>query len=342
MARKTVYNNLTTPELIAQISEDNKELLNGFIEYLKSLDRSTNTIDSYINDLHIMFCWNIQNNKNKFFIDFAKRDIIKYQNYLIHDLKHSSNRVRRLKSALSSMSNYILRVLDEDYPDFKNIVNMIPAPDKVAVREKTILEESQVDYLLTYLVGKEKYQQACVLALALASGARKSELLRFKVNYFDDSNIIYGSLYRTPEKIKTKGRTSKGKLLTKYTLVNRFKPYFDLWMEQRNELGIESDMLFVTKRNDKWVSSTVTTLNSYAETFSKILGCDYYFHACRHFWTTYLSESGLPPEVIKKISGWESVDMVSLYTDTLIDDELGKYFNEDGIVAQETKSINEL
>jgi len=50
----------------------------------------------------------------------------------------------------------------------------------------------------------------------------------------------------------------------------------------------------------------------------------------------------LPPEVIKKISGWESLDMVSLYTDTDIDDELGKYFNEDGIKRAETKSLSEL
>ena len=55
-----------------------------------------------------------------------------------------------------------------------------------------------------------------------------------------------------------------------------------------------------------------------------------------------LSEAGLPPEVIKKISGWESLDMVSLYTDTDIDDELGKYFNEDGIKRAETKSLSEL
>ena len=51
---------------------------------------------------------------------------------------------------------------------------------------------------------KEKYQQACALALALASGSRKSELLGSQY-YFSDENIIFGSLYRTPEKLKPKG-----------------------------------------------------------------------------------------------------------------------------------------
>src|SRR5690606_40035438 len=252
------------------------------------------------------------------------------------------NRVRRLKAAISSMSNFIESMMDDIYPDFKNIVNKIPSPSKVEVREKTVLTEEQVQNLLQYLVDNKKYQQACVLALALASGARKSELLRFKVSYFTDDNIIFGSLYKTPEKIKTKGRSSKGKPLYKYTLVKRFKPYFDLWMKQREELGISGDELFWNYRNGVWKPATITLLNSYALTFSKLLGMIFFFHSCRHFWTTYLSESGLPPEVIKKISGWESLDMVSLYTDTDIDDELGKYFNEDGIKQAETKSLSEL
>jgi integrase len=342
MPRKTIYNNLTNEVLISKISKENKDLMNEFINYLRSIDKSTNTINSYINDLHICFCWNLENNDNKFFIEFTKRDIMKYQNYLIHDLNHSPNRVRRLKSALSSMSNFIEAVLDDEYPKFRNIINKIPAPDKVEVREKTVMEEEQVQYLLDYLVEHKKYQQSCALALALSSGARKSELLRFKVSYFSDDNIIYGSLYKTPEKIKTKGRSSKGKLLVKYTLVKKFKPYFDLWMKEREELGITGEELFWNKRNGVWKPADVSVLNSYAITFSNILGCDFYFHSCRHWWTTYLAESGIPAEVIKKISGWESVQMVSLYTDSSVDNEIGKYFSEDGIKAQEKKSLSDL
>lgn len=342
MARKTVRNELTSPELIFQISEENTSLMEEFLQYLHSIDRSKNTIESYTNDLHIFFCWNLQHNKNKFFINLSKRDVMRYQNYLLNDLQHSSNRVRRLKATLSSMSNFIEAVLDEEFSDFKNIINKIPAPDNSPVREKTVMTEEQVQYLLDNLIENKKYQHACVLALALASGARKSELLRFKVDYFNDENIIFGSLYKTPEKIKTKGRSSRGKMLTKFTLVNRFKPYFDLWMKERNELGITGEEIFQNYRKGQWNPATVTLLDSYALTFSKILGIDFYWHSCRHFWTTYLSESGLPPQVIKEISGWENLDMVSLYTDTSIEDELEKYFNEDGIKQVEGKTLNEL
>lgn len=342
MARTTIYNKITTPELLAQVSDENKELVNEYFDYLRSVDRSVNTIAGYKNDIDIFMVWNLQHNKNKFFIDVNKRDIMRYQNYLIHDLKHSPKRVRRLKSCLSSVANFVEAMMDEEYPNFRNIINKIPSPDDVAVRTKTILTEENNQFLLNNLVENKKYQHACVLALALASGARKSELPRFNVSYFTDEHIIYGSLYKTPEKIKTKGKSSRGKLLYKYTLVNKFKPYFDLWMQERESLGITCDDLFVSRRNGQWITMTTDTLNSYAQTFSKILGFDFYFHSCRHFWTTYLAEAGIPAEIIRQLSGWESVDMVTLYNDSEIDSELGKYFDADGIKKVEKTSLNEL
>lgn len=195
---------------------------------------------------------------------------------------------------------------------------------------------------MDYLVSKKKYQQACVVALAVASGARKSELLRFKVSHFNEENIIYNSLYKTPEKIKTKGRGSKGKLLVKYVIASRFKPYFDLWMSQRKELGIEGEELFWNKRNDVWNPMQISTLNSYAMTFSTILGIDFYFHSNRHFFTTALCKANIPADVIKDIVGWESTNMVSVYNDTEIDEELGKYFDADGIKKIDQKTLSDL
>ena len=45
---------------------------------------------------------------------------------------------------MSSLSNFIVRILDEDYPDFKNIINNIEAPQKNVVREKTIISEDEL------------------------------------------------------------------------------------------------------------------------------------------------------------------------------------------------------
>ena len=149
------------------------------------------------------------------------------------------------------MSNFITDILDEEekYQDFKKTINRVESPVKEAVREKTILSDEQVDFLLDTLVEKKKYQAACAVALAIFSGARKSELTRFKVEYFNEENIIFDALYKTSEKIKTKGR-GKGKFIYKYVLLD-FKKYFDLWMAERERLGIDSEWLLVSKVTDK-------------------------------------------------------------------------------------------
>ena len=342
MGRKTVYNSIVSTELYGQVSKENKELLSEFLEYLRSTDKSPQTISQYENDVKIFFVWNLQANGNKFFVDIGKRDVMKYQNYMLNELKQSSNRIRRLKATISSMSNFIESMMDDLYPTFRNIINKVPAPAKEPVREKTVLTDEQVQKLLDYLVEKKKYQQACALALAVASGARKAELLRFKVSYFVDENIKYGALYKTPETIKTKGRGSRGKMLYKYVLVNKFKPYFELWMKERKELGIEGEELFWTKSKDVWSPVDISTLDSWAMSFSKILDVDFYFHSLRHFFTTELAKNNIPADVIKNIVGWESVEMVSIYNDSNVDDELSKYFDENGVKNIEKKSIADL
>ena len=65
MGRGTVYNNITSPELVEQISQENKDLMNDFLEYLQSIDRAATTIKVYRNNLEIFFVWNLQNNNNK-------------------------------------------------------------------------------------------------------------------------------------------------------------------------------------------------------------------------------------------------------------------------------------
>jgi integrase len=342
MGRSTVYNNITTPELIEQILEENKELYKDFLAYLSSVDRSVKTIKSYESDLEIFFVWNLQYNKNKDFIDITKREFAKFQNHALNTWDWSPNRIRRVKSTLSSLSNYIENILDEEpkYKGYRSIIKKIENPVKETVREKTVLTDEQVGSLLDTLIEQKQYQQACIVALAAMSGARKSELLRFKVDFFSDENIVFDSLYKTP-KISTKGRGKNGKLLNKYVLLD-FKKYFDLWMEERDELGIDSEWLFVTKQNSEWKQMKISTLNSWAITFSKILNVDFYFHSLRHQLCTRLHKLSLPQDIIQEYFGWDSAEMLKIYNDMDLSEEFGKYFTKDGIIEGTVGNINDI
>ncbi len=343
LGRKTVYNNITTPELLEQILPDNRQLGDDFIEYLQSIDRSPNTIEQYKSDLKIFWVWNLQNNNNKPFVKITKREFARFQNHCLNEWGWSSNRIRRVKSVISSMSNFIENILDEEeeFEGYRAIIRKIESPVKEEVREKTVFEPEELQSLLSHLVNQKKYMQACILALAMYSGRRKAELPRFKVSYFDDKNVIFGSLYKTPEKVKTKGRGSRGKMLDLYVLKKEFDPYLKLWLDYRKENNIESEWLFPSSTNPN-ESIKPETLDNWVDTYTRFLGKTFYWHSLRHLYTTQLLKKNLPSSVVQEIIGWDSADMVNLYNDTSTEETLAMYFDENGIKDVKPNSLTNI
>lgn len=342
--RTTVYNNISSPEKLSLVNKENIQLEKDFLEYLSSIDRSKTTIDAYAADLRIFWVWCLENCNNKFFVELSKRDIIKFQNHCLNEWSWSSSRVRRVKSTLSSLSNYIETILDDEFEGYRPIIRKIESPQQSAAREKTVFEKEQLQELLDNLIEDKQYDKACMLALAMYSGRRKSELPRMKVSYFTDENIIYGSLYKTPETVTTKGRGSKGKQLIIYTLAKPFKKYLDLWLQYRKEHNITSEWLIPSKENGVYVDKQISTstMDSWAETFTRFLGVPFYWHSIRHFFVTELSRSGLPDDVIQMITGWSNISMVQVYKDFSADEQFEKYFVGGEIVKQEEKSLADI
>lgn len=343
--RSTVYNSITSPEKLAQVNPENMELENDFLDYLLSIDRSIGTIKQYKANLHVFWCWNLEYNKNKFFVELTKREISKFQSHAINTWKWSPKRIRTVKATISSLSNFIENILDDEYEDYRPIVRKIESPANEAVRVKSIFQMDDLQPLLDQLVEKKEYMKACVLALAMYSGKRKAELTRFKVSYFDENNLICdGALYKTPEKMVTKGRGQRGKLLDVYTLAKPFKPYLDMWLNERDRLGIKTDWLFPKYKDGEWLDEHIDTslLDSFARTFSNMLNKPMYFHSLRHAFTTYLLEQNLPENVVQMIQGWSSSDMVRIYDDRSGDSQLEKFFGADGIKQIDQKNLCDL
>ena len=186
--------------------------------------------------------------------------------------------------------------------------------------------------------------KACFISLAVNSGRRKAELPRFKASWFCDDNVIFGSLYKTPELVKTKGRGSRGKALTLYTFKKEFDPYLSLWLEERNRLGITSDWLFPRKIGNQYLDEPVTieAIDGWCDEFSEVVHKPFYMHSLRHYWTTQALKSSLPSNVVQELCGWSSADMVSLYDDSTAEDMFAKYFDENGIKQVEQKSLSDL
>ena len=336
-------NSITSPELLAQVNGNNRELKKEFLNYLKAINRSEGTIRQYGSDLDIFFCWVLQNAGNKDFNKITKRDIIAFQGWLINDNKNSPARVRRLKATISSLSNFCENILsdeEEDYASFRSIVRKIENPPLQPVREKTVWEEEELEELLRKLTDSGEFEKACMLALGVYSGRRKSELCRFRVSDFHEDKLVCGGALYKSDPIRTKGR-GDGKIIPCYTLAKKFQPYLDNWLKEREEKKIESEWLF-PDQNDPNGQIAISTLNSWANVFSRMSGRDFYWHSLRHAFTTSLAKAGIPDGVIQSIVNWESADMVRLYKDIDADEEIGMYFQDGEIRAPERKTLGDL
>ena len=316
MARSTFKKKITTDESLQNINPKNKKLQELF---LKDKDRkcSEATIKGYSSDLNIFFCWVEQFCDNKYYPEIKKFEISDFFSYCVNELQWNGKRFARMRSVLSNLSEIVIKYFDEEYPTFRNVINSIIEPiPKEPVRKKTVVTEEELQSLLDYLFETERFTEACLLALAVYSGARITELTLFRKDDIDEQNTAFGGLFlETKNEIRTKGFGKRGKLIHKYILKEPFLPYFRKYMEKRQEIvektGMDSEYLFLQKTGK---AAKVSTFNCWIEKWSDYLGKDLYFHAWRHMFVTTLVKQGVSKDIIMAIVGWSS-DMVEIYTD---------------------------
>ncbi len=105
--RTIVYNEITSEVKLTQVNPDNIQLEEDFLEYLESVDRSQGTISQYKANLHIFWCWNLEYNKNKFFVELTKRELVKFQNHTINEWGWSPSRIKTVMTLNNKMKTWL-------------------------------------------------------------------------------------------------------------------------------------------------------------------------------------------------------------------------------------------
>lgn len=334
MPRDTVKKIITNEELVSQINPKNMRLVDRFLKNFGTR-RSPLSVKVYRSNFTIFFCWNLENNDNKFFVDIRKLEFMDFFDYASTELEWSPNRYAQMWSSLNSLSSFVENYLDDDYPDFRNQVRKIEKAPHNTVRKKTILTSEQVENLLNYLLNDlHNPQEACLLALLAFSGLRISEAFEFTTESIDLENTSYEGLFlETTEEIKTKGRGKDGKMIHKYILKEPFVPYYTAWLGERERLAKEFDIthdkLFLKLDGSPAI---VTTARSWIRKWEKYLTeleptneerkkVVFYPHCMRHWFCTYLSKKDIPQELIVELFGWSSSEMYQIYNDMTAKDK---------------------
>ena len=267
--------------------------------------------------------------------------------YCVTELHWHSNRYCQCHSALSSFSTWIENMYDDKYPNFRNLLPKIEKPVKSTIRVKSVFTEDEMNQLMRYLGENNRIQEPCLLALMIASGARASELGRFKISIIDEDNTAFEGLFlETTEQMRVKGRGVDGKHIERYIIKDVFLPYYHKWLPLREQImkntNQEHDSIFITKYG---TPANVAAFRGWTEhwdnytynTFSK----HFYLHMCRHYWCSYLLKIGLEKELVQDMQKWSSDSLVDLYNDNTAKDRKWKGLDKLKIALEQDKNIIE-
>jgi len=288
--------------------EKNDKLLDSFLVSLAASNDSDCTIRSYRTSIEQFF--DMYGDRDFLDVDYA--DAEDFKAFLYKNNK-SPNTIGLRLAALRSFSRYVRRRVRKTRPDFENVFSDVDLPAKKNVRPKVIWEDEELITLIHKLNDKKLYTDACLLALDLYSGRRRTELRSLCVEDFaDDRLICNGKLYQTRE-IKTKGRNG-GKYLKCYVHAD-VKPYIQKYM---TELGIKEGALF-PDLND-------SDMGTIAKRIDRLADKHFHWHAGRHTFTTALYNQGVPEDVIVDMVGWSSREMLKIYNDTTKEQKINRFF----------------
>lgn len=268
--RGRVYNRIFNEEEWSEVNNENKNIMEDYLEEYQQRKKKPSTISQYKNDLRIIFIYIKRKLGNKCIFELNKKDFRRMNLWMTEELKQSNARANRLMSAVRSLLTYCED--DDDYDYDNNIAKKVKGLPKEEVREIYFLTNEQVEKLKNELIKREEYAKALLICLAYDSAGRRNELYQVKKHGFlenNATNIVMGK---------------RGK---KFPLV-----YFDwtlecakLYFEQRGE--DEFDSLWVSGKNIKKEVSYSTLYEWFvdiADLLKEIEGVDIPFnpHSIRH------------------------------------------------------------
>ena len=272
--RGRVYNRIFSEDEWKLVKEDNKLMIEDFLEEYRQRKIKDSTIKQYYNDLRIVMIYIYRKLGNKPITELNKKDFRRFSLYLSETLQVSNARANRLMSAVRSLLTYIED--DDDYDYDNNIAKKVRGLPKEAVRtneDDFFLTFDQVMRLREELIKRDRLQDAVLLMIMFDSAARRNEAYQIQKHGLLEGN-------RTNVVIGKRGK--------QYAPVyfNDTKDLIAKYLEQRGEDNIDS--LWIVGKGENKRPVTYSALYDRVVSMSKVLSeiegrqIAFFPHSLRH------------------------------------------------------------
>lgn len=272
--RGKVYNNIFNEEDWNKVNEENKLMIEDFLEEYRQRKIKDSTLKQYYNDLRIVMLYILRKLKNKPITELNKKDFRRFSLYLSEELQVSNARANRLMSAVRSLLTYIED--DDDYEYDNNIAKKVKGLPKDPVRtneDDFFLSFDQVMALRKELIKLNRLQDAVLLMVMFDSAARRNEAFQITKHGLIESN-------RANEVIGKRGKKYKPVYL------NDTKELIKQYLEERGEDEIDS--LWIMGKGDYKKPVQYGALYDRVVSMSKVLSemegkqIEFFPHSLRH------------------------------------------------------------
>lgn len=269
-----------------------QEVVN-FLTYLnKELNFSSNTINSYRQDLAAFFCF-LKKNKIDY-LQINRYNIRAFLKYL-DELKLKNSTIARRISAIRSFYNYLVN----NGKIANNIFNNIHNP-KIEKKLPNYLSYDEMDQLLKHIDLNTPLgiRNRLLVEMLYATGCRVSELINIRKNDIDFQN----------KTIRIMGKGKKERIVY-------YGDYAEIYLQKylASNYSQNNKYLFL---NDKHAKMNVQDVEAIIRKLVSDLSLKTHVtpHTLRHTFATHLLNNGADIKTVQELLGHSSLNTTGIYT----------------------------
>lgn len=272
--RGKVYNRIFNKAEWEKVNEENKLMIEDFLEEYRQRKIKDSTIKQYYNDLRIVMIYILRKLKNRPIIELNKKDFRRFSIFLSDELGLSNARSNRMMSAVRSLLTYIED--DDDYEYDNNVAKKVKGLPKEPVRtneDDFFLSFEQVMKLRNELIKRKRLQDAVLFMVMFDSAARRNEAFQITKHGLLEGN-------RANEVVGKRGKKYRPVYL------NDTKELIAQYLEERGEDNIDS--LWIKGKGEYKTPITYEALYDRVVSMSKVLSeiegkkIEFFPHSLRH------------------------------------------------------------
>lgn len=283
-------------EIAKQVNTENMKYLQRYLRDMEMRELSPKSIYSYKCDILAWFRYLAENQFNPVVTELTEDDIEEF----IYFCKQEGNNTERIKRRLASLSAFYKFLRKKKFIK-ENPMEFIARPKKgMPVVTQTFLTKEQYELMKEKLYGQDDLQLLVYGMFSISTMARVNAVSSIRWEQID----LQG---RTVDDVLEK----EGKIVTLY-FSEEVRNLLEKLKQQREENGIDSPYVFISKYKGEIRQISPNTLSEWAKKIGEMIGVPtLHPHDFRHSGSQLLSLSGMPIEKISELLNHSGLDVTA-------------------------------